>query len=142
MQRSQSNWLRKKSEWPLSHCLVSKAERIQKWGFFRIASGKLMQNRSEETLDYWQEAFSKIYFESQNYERSAHLILLHVFEEVLNLQKAAAKRNSFEECRDVWLPKLFAWYCALLKCLGFSTGVADHVWKKFPRACPFCLLDT
>lgn len=88
-------------------------------------------------LDRWIESFSDIYFYTQNHERSVHQLHLRLFEAALNLQKSALKRRSLTECSEKWLPKMFAWYCALLKALRIS-GLSALVWRKFPGVCPFC----
>lgn len=93
---------------------------------------------SEMPLNSWVAMFERIYYQSQNHERSIHQLLLRLYETSLNLQKAALKASSFERVRDVWLPKLFAWYCAVIKALDLS-GLEALVWRKFPAACPFCL---
>lgn len=84
--------------------------------------------------------FERIYYLSQNHERTTQQILLRTFEATLNLQKAVLKRVEYEASRDVWLPKLFAWVCALMKSLRLG-NVGGVVWSKFPYACPFCLSD-
>jgi diguanylate cyclase (GGDEF)-like protein len=90
-------------------------------------------------INDWIALFRRIYL-TQNYERSVHQLTLHLLEIAANLQKAALKRRDLDACRDVWLPKLFAWYCSLLSVLEIS-DIESHLWRKFPRACPFCLED-
>jgi diguanylate cyclase (GGDEF)-like protein len=94
----------------------------------------------EMPLNSWVGMFERIYYQSQNYERSIHQLLLRLYETTLNLQKGALKTSSFESVRDVWLPKLFAWYCAVMKALNVS-DLETLVWKKFPAVCPFCLQE-
>jgi len=97
-----------------------------------------MTNHADRPLDDWLHTFERIYYVSQNHERSVHQVLLRVCEAALNLHKATIKRGNFRQAKEQWLPKLFAWYAALLKSLRI-TGLSTLVWRKFPSACPFCL---
>jgi diguanylate cyclase (GGDEF)-like protein len=96
--------------------------------------------REEPSLDEWLGIFERIYFFSQNHERGVHQIHLRVYEASLNLQNSALKRRDYAESKEKWLPKLFAWYCALLKCLRIR-GLETLVWNKFPGVCPFCVQE-
>ncbi len=89
------------------------------------------------TLDTWVSTFERIYYFSQNHERSPLQILGRLYETLLNLQKSAIKAREYNECRTKWLPKLFAWYCGLVRSLELG-NVSALIWNKFPGICPFC----
>lgn len=93
---------------------------------------------SSMPLDRWVEVFSRIYV-SQNHERSVLQILCRVYEVAESLQKAAIKRKDYDECKSIWLPKVFAWFCALVRSIDVS-NLEVLVWSKFPGLCPFCRL--
>ena len=88
-------------------------------------------------LNGWVSMFENIYFLSQNFERDRFRVFSHLVEVTGGLTQASIKLSDYERSQ-LFLAKVFAWYCALLKAVNL-TAIEDVVWAKFPRRCPYCL---
>ena len=82
-----------------------------------------------------------IYGPTQNYAKDKYEILCHL-QEVCGLTgKYLIKRSDYTGALR-FLPKIFAWTCALLSEIespGFD--LEDMVLRKFPGVCPYCQTD-
>lgn len=100
-----------------------------------------MESRIRMTLSGWIGMFDRIYFESQNYDKYDIQINGRLGESITSLQDAAVRSGEIDATCEKWLPKVFAWYCSLVRVLNIEK-LEDEVWRKFPYICPFCSSST
>lgn len=90
-------------------------------------------------LDEWYRAIGFMYAH-RNFERSAQAVLAHLVEVIGGLSLLASGKQKPGVVPEDFLPKSIAWWLALCAKVGI-TSVADLLWVKYPRMCPYCRRD-
>src|SRR5690554_148242 len=90
-----------------------------------------------QSLDQYIVMFDHIYEPLQNVERDFYQVLARLLESIAECSQYVNKNKSIGLSEK--LPKVFAWYCALVLKSGIQTKISDATWKKFPKCCPYCM---
>lgn len=92
---------------------------------------------SNTSLKALQRMLSRIYDEHDRRFYDDKDLLLRVNEELSKIDELVRKENIAGVIKN--LPRLFVWLMAFVDRVGVD--VAEALWKKYPRVCPYCLKD-
>jgi pyrimidine deaminase RibD-like protein/NTP pyrophosphatase (non-canonical NTP hydrolase) len=87
-------------------------------------------------IDEWHKGINYI-FADRNFHRDPASIFTHLVEVVGGLSQLASSKRKAGLVPELFLPKALAWWFALCGKVGI-TSVAELLWLKFPRVCPYC----
>ncbi|PIQ99960.1 MAG: hypothetical protein COV66_10210 [Nitrospinae bacterium CG11_big_fil_rev_8_21_14_0_20_45_15] len=97
-----------------------------------------MPYHKDQNLNEWVKMLYEIYGNSQNYNKTASEIFVHLTEVCGAFGKFLFKKNDVDEAKK-FLPKIFAWAVALLKQVKRNEADLERlIFTKFPSVCPYC----
>ena len=91
-----------------------------------------------QSLNEYLAMFATIYGKTANYGKSKYELIAHLVEVTGAFGKFAFKKRDYETAQS-FLPKMFAWACALVTSVKADANVLERmILSKYPTVCPYC----